>query len=92
MTVLKPAVESMFSVCCVLAQPNAMARSAMAPIRFNPVNIFFMAYPFSRSLSGLISYLMVRWLLICQPSASIWAKIAAHMKGFTSESTVIIAW
>src|SRR5271165_2785816 len=57
MTVLNPAAESRFSVCCVSAQPNAMATSAMAPMRFNPVNICFMAFPFFIVSFGLFSYL-----------------------------------
>ena len=39
-TVLKPAAESRFSVCCVLAQPAVSIRSAIKPIRLNAVNIF----------------------------------------------------
>ena len=53
MTVLKPAAESRFSVCCVLAQPTVSAKSAMAPIRLNPVNICFIAFSFF-----LVSYLV----------------------------------
>ena len=62
MTVLKPAAESRFSVCCVLAQPTARASSAIAPIRFNPGEFLcFMGFSFFLiSLFGLVGYLKSR--------------------------------
>ena len=45
---MKPAAIRRFSLFCVcmLVQPTAMARSAKAPIRLNPHNMCFMAFPF----------------------------------------------
>jgi hypothetical protein len=53
MTVLKPAAESRFSVCCVLAHPTVSAKSATAPIRLNPVNICLL---FGLCLLSLIAW------------------------------------
>ena len=58
MTVLKPAAESRFSVCCVLAQPTASVRSAMTPIRLNAVNMRFMTFGQLGS-TGEVS--LIRW-------------------------------
>src|SRR5260221_822999 len=53
----------------MLVQPTATARSAKAPIRLNPVNICFMAFPFFWLVvwSGFdfpVSYRWFDWLLL----------------------------
>jgi hypothetical protein len=47
MTILKPAAESKFSVCCVWAQPATRAIKAKAEARLNPLKICFTAFLFS---------------------------------------------
>ena len=47
MTILKPAAESKFSVCCVWAQPTTKAIKAKAEARLNPLKICFTAFLFS---------------------------------------------
>src|SRR5208283_3903538 len=47
MTILKPAAESKFSVCCVWAHPTTRAIKANAEARLNPLKICFTAFLFS---------------------------------------------
>jgi hypothetical protein len=54
MTVLKPAAESKFSVCCVWAQPTARATSAKPATRLNPLKICFMGLFWSRFRLALL--------------------------------------
>jgi hypothetical protein len=53
MTILKPAAESKFSVCCVWAQPTTRVIKAKAEARLNPLKICFTAFCFPDWLLGL---------------------------------------
>jgi hypothetical protein len=53
MTVLKPAAESKFSVCCVWAQPVTRAINAKAETRLKSLKTCFTAFCFPEWLLSL---------------------------------------